>query len=350
MSEVEAATNIARWMLQPIQSLLGHPGLTDLHINGPGEGQAFVDTGGGMRQITLPYTLRDLEDLALYAAAITRQDISEATPLVSTKFPDGERVQIAMPPAVADGRIAFSIRKPKAMSGTPDDLERSGVFAKTMRAGTRTPPHEADLLRMFKLGDYKEFLMHAVHSGLNIVFSGKVGSGKTHNLRAFANCIPADNRIVTIEDMPEIVGMAQPNVVNFFYSKGGQSIAKVQPEDLVEAALRTGMDWLLNQELRDQAAYSWLHVVESGHSSLSTTHAQSAAQTRDRIRGLVKKHPAGMHMKDEEVMASLYRSIDVVAYCERHGDQRYIAEVLYDPELRDRYASVPSPFKAKDYA
>ena len=63
MSEVEAARNITRYMLRPIQPILDHPGLTDLHINGPGEGKAFVDIGYGMKQTTLPYALRDLEDL-----------------------------------------------------------------------------------------------------------------------------------------------------------------------------------------------------------------------------------------------------------------------------------------------
>jgi type IV secretion system protein VirB11 len=68
---------------------------------------------------------------------------------------------------------------------------------------------------------------------------------------------------------------------------------------------------------------------------MTTTHADSAVQARDRIRGLIKKHPAGRHLSDADVMASLHRSIDVVVHCVRDGDRRYVEQVLYDPELKE---------------
>ena len=95
-----------------------------------------------------------------------------------------------------------------------------------------------------------------------------------------------------------------------------------------------GMDGLLNQELRDEAAYAYLSALESGHWGMTTTHADSADQARDRIRGLIKKHPAGRHLNDADVMAALHRSIDVVVHCVRDGNRRYIEQVLYDPETR----------------
>jgi type IV secretion system protein VirB11 len=184
------------------------------------------------------------------------------------------------------------------------------------------------------------------------VFSGTVGSGKTHNLRAFTHAIPRDWRLVTIEDMPELIGLPHTNVVNLFYSKGGQSVAKVTAEDLVEAALRMGMDGLLNQELRDEAAYAYLSALESGHWGMTTTHADSAGQARDRIRGLVKKHPAGRHLNDTDLMASLRRSIDVVVHCVRDGSRRYIEEILYEPETMGAGAASPAvrPESAADIA
>lgn len=95
-----------------------------------------------------------------------------------------------------------------------------------------------------------------------------------------------------------------------------------------------GMDGLLNQELRDEAAYAYLSALESGHWGMTTTHADSADQVRDRIRGLIKKHPAGRHLNDADLTATLYRSIHVVAHCVRDGNKRYIEQVLYDPEPR----------------
>ena len=335
MDHASAAETNLRWLLRPMQALLADPAMTDLFINGPGKGQCFVDRGRGMEQITLPYTFDDLEDIAINAAALTRQDIGEDVPLVSTRFPDGQRVQIVRPPAVADGQLAFSIRQPRRDSWTPADLERGGVFAGATGRQRRPPPDRVRLNALYRAGEWRAFLELAVAQRLNIVFSGTVGSGKTHNLKAFTHAIPPGWRLVTIEDMPELVGLPHANIVNLFYSKGGQSIAGTRAEDLVEAALRMGMDGLLNQELRDEAAYAYLHVLASGHWGMTTTHADSAGQARDRIRGLIRQHPAGRHLADADVMAALERAIDVVVHCVRDGERRHIEQVLYDPERKD---------------
>ena len=125
MDNASAAETNLRWLLRPMEALLADPAMTDLYINGPGEGRCFVDRGHGMEQITLPYTFDDLEDIAINAAALTRQDIAEDMPLVSTRFPVGQRVQIVRPPAVADGQFAPS------PSASPDqgvvDTGRSGA-------------------------------------------------------------------------------------------------------------------------------------------------------------------------------------------------------------------------------
>ena len=332
MNAALAAETNLRWLLRPLAPLLGNPALTDLHINGPGS--AFVDCGQGMQPIALPYSFGDLEDIAINAAALTRQDIAEDVPIVSTRFPDGHRVQIVRPPAVADGQFAFSIRQPKAESWTPDQLAQSGVFTSAVGQRRGLTANQARLAKLYEAGEWQHFLALAVASRLNIVFSGTVGSGKTHNLRAFTHAIPKSWRLVTIEDMPELIGLPHENVVHLFYSKGGQSVANVTPEGLVEAALRMGMDGLLNQELRDEAAYAYLSALESGHWGMTTTHADSADQARSRICGLIKKHPAGRHLNDADVMAGLHRTIDVVVHCAREGNRRFIEQVLYEPDTK----------------
>src|SRR3954454_16810922 len=148
MSTANAAETNLRWLLRPLEPLLADPAMTDLHINGPGA--AFVDRGAGMEQVLLPYTFGDLEDIAINAAALTRQDIAEDAPIVSTRFPDGHRVQIVRPPAVADGQFAFSIRQPKAESCTPDQLARSGVFASAVARRRAAPASQARLLELHR--------------------------------------------------------------------------------------------------------------------------------------------------------------------------------------------------------
>jgi type IV secretion system protein VirB11 len=332
MDMVQAAEMNLRWLLRPLAPLLADPTMTDLHINAPGV--AFVDRGRGMERVSLPYSFGELEDLAINAAALTRQDIAEDVPIVSTRFPDGHRVQVVRPPAVADGQFAFSIRQPKAESWTPDQLAQSGVFASAIGQGPARFINRDRLGELYQAGEWQDFLALAVASRLNIVFSGTVGSGKTHNLRAFTHAIPKEWRLVTIEDMPELIGLPHENVVSLFYSKGGQSVANVTPEGLVEAALRMGMDGLLNQELRDEAAYAYLSALESGHWGMTTTHADSASQARGRICGLIKKHPSGRHLNDADVMAALNRTIPVVVHCARDGNRRFIEQVLYEPDAQ----------------
>ena len=329
MNPVEAAEINLRWLLRPIEPLLSDPGLTDLHINSPDV--AFVDRGGGMERVALPFTFRDLEDIAICAAALTRQDIAEDVPLVSTRFPGGHRVQIVRPPAVADGQFAFSIRRPKAQTGTLADLERGGSFARTVGTRRMTAHVHERLMALHGAGRWSDFLAAAVASRLNIVFSGAVGSGKTHSLRAAIHAAPLNWRLVTIEDMPELIGLPHENVVNLFYSKGGQSVARTTPEGMVETALRMGMDGLLMGELRDEAAHAYLNALKSGHWGMTTTHADSAGDVFERITGLVKQHPAGMHLVEADLLATLRRCVHVVVHCVRDGDDRYVEQILYQP-------------------
>jgi len=337
MDPTLAAEQNLRWLLRDIQPLLNDPALEDLYINGAGDGTCFISRGNGVEHLTLPYTMSDLNNIAINAAAFTRQDIAEDVPLVTTRFPDGQRVQIVRPPAVADGQFSFSIRKPKQISPTLKGLKEAGAFATAAR--TRRPRlRQQDLQRLYRLGEWDEFLELAVREKLNIVFSGEVGTGKTHLLRACIHAIPHTWRLVTIEDMRELINLPQPNVVNLLYSKGGQSVAKVTAEDLVEAALRMGPDGLLNQELRDEAAYAWYNTLESGHWSMTTVHADSAEDARNRIRGLIKKHPAGRHLDDDDLRASLQRNVNVIVHMvhDKATGRRYVDQVLYGDDGEDR--------------
>lgn len=348
MTQAQAARQQLGWLLRHVQPILSDPAMTDFHINGVGDGRAFADRGKGSEQITLPYSWEDLDRIAINAARLTGQDISDETPIVTTEFPGGLRVQIVRRPAVPDGDYAFSVRQPTEELPSFAGLEAQGVFSRTVARRAKETPRRSRLLELHKAGRWREFLELAVGTGLNIVFSGPVGTGKTHVMRAATRCLPLDWRIITIEDLRELLGLIHRNVVHLMYSKGEQSVARVTSDDLVEAALRMSMQVMINQELRDRAAYSFMSVLDSGHTGLTTTHAFSAEHARERIFGLIKGHPEGKHLNDESVRASLYSSIDVVVHCARDGGDedgfRYVEQILYDPEVKDRYANRHSLF------
>jgi len=339
MSMYRAAETNLRWLLAlgGLDRYLADPALTDLHINGVGEGMCFVDRGRGMEQATLPYTFAELEMIAINAAALTRQDIAEDVPLVSTALPGDLRCEIARPPATPNGCIAFSIRQPKAETPTPEGLERGGVFSGTVASGALCRAERRKLEALHHGREWRRFLELAIASSLNVVFCGKVGTGKTHVMRAFTHAIPPAWRIVTIEDTHELINLPCRNVVHLLYSKGKQSVATHGAKELVEAALRMGMDGIIAQELRDSSASAYVSVLKSGHWGMTTTHADSPEDVYGRIAGLIKEGEAGRHQREEDILATLHRSIDVVVYCVRDGARRRIESILYDPSLKERY-------------
>lgn len=336
MSGSQMAETTLRHLLKAVDSYLSDPKLTDLHINGVGQGMAFLDRGRGMERVTLPYSFEDLEDIAIYAAAFTNQDIGPADPIVYTVLPDKHRIFIALPPATVDGTLSFSIRQPMEETPTPKQLIQWGVFSDPPTVLAENRKDSQALKERYRAGfrapeQRCQFLEDAIAAGLNIVFCGKVGAGKTLVMRSFTHSIPSGWRIVTIEDTHELLKLPCDNVVHLLYSKGGQSASSHGAGELVEAALRMGMHGILMQELRDSSAGAYINILKSGHWGMTTCHADNPADAYTRIAGLVKEGDAGRHRDEADILEDLHRCIDVVAYCVKGSDGvRRVADILWE--------------------
>lgn len=114
-----------------------------------------------------------------------------------------------------------------------------------------------------------------------------------------------------------------------FGVKGGQSIAHVQSEELIEAALRMWPDRVLMQELRDGAAFTFVRSIAAGHPGSTTTyHARSAEGAFDALRLMIKQHDAGKHLCEAYIQRLITQPIDVVVHCQKLPDgTRRIAKV-----------------------
>lgn len=153
-------------------------------------------------------TLNQLENIADNAAALMRQDIAEDAPFCATRLPGGQRVQIVRPPAVPEGRYAMAIRRPSAKAATIQQLVDNGVFSEVRsaeRVRAQPRPIVRELLALKAAQRWPELIALAIRNGFNVVWAGMVGTGKTDDLRAFLEAIPMDWRIVTVEDMEEIM-------------------------------------------------------------------------------------------------------------------------------------------------
>ena len=320
-----------RLLLAPIAEHLADPTVTEVVVNRPGE--AGVERRDGWTWYELPeLTFEKLDAVATLCAAMSQQDVGPERPLCGSILPDGQRVQICRPPAVAAGTVSLTIRRPSTFAPTISGLAAGGLFSRTEGASHRAYPLDAELMALHRARDWERFFPLAVQARKTIIATGDTGSGKTTFAKALIQAIPLEERLVTIEDTAEFIGLPQRNLVSLFYSKGDQGVARVRSEDLIEAALRMRPDRVLMQELRDGAAFTFIRSIAAGHpGSITTCHAGSAPGAFDALRLMVKQHDAGKHLADVDVRTLLHQLVDVVAHCRRDHRGFAIEEVYFDP-------------------
>ena len=317
--------------LRDLDPLLAAQGVTELCINRPGE--AFVESTDGWQRVPLAFAGYDwCLRLCKLVANATQQRIDEQSPLLSASLPGGERVQLAMPPATPARTVSITIRKPAPRTWSLDDLAVRGIFERTRHCGEGVDPLQQQLLALLERRDYVGFMRLAVIGRRNILVSGPTGSGKTTWTKALIREIPAQERLISIEDAQELVLDGHPNHVRLFYSKGGQGRSPVTPKQLLEACLRMKPDRILLAELRAEEAFDYLRNVNSGHpGSITSIHAASAELAFEQLVLLVKQNEAGRDMSRADIRQLLGTLVDVVIQFAVSGHVRYIKEIWYGP-------------------
>lgn len=310
--------------LAPLAPWLSRPEVTDLLVNAPGE--VWVETASeGMRCEPAPgLDETTLQRLARQIAANSSQGVNREQPLLSATLPDGARVQVVAPPATRGGTV-LAVRKHLITDLSLDDLSASGLFtAAGDGAGEREEVALGDLLDS---GDRLGFLRAAVRRRKTLVISGGTGSGKTTLLNALVKEIDPSERLVVIEDAPEI-RLDHPNSVGLIAVRGDMGEARVDADALLTAALRLRPDRILLGELRGAEAFAFLRAVNSGHpGSITTLHADSPEGALDQI-GLLAL-TSGLELGWDKVQAYVSRVIDVVVQIERTEAGRRISDIRY---------------------
>jgi len=315
--------------LRPLRPLLEDPGLTELCINAPHE--AFAERARGWERIALPFADAGwCYRLAKLIANATHQRIDAQSPLLSATLPSGERAQLVLPPATTDGCVSITLRKPASAAWSLADLAGGGALQPTRVCGWDPPwdPSHAQLLGQLRERRIEAFLRTAVRTRRNILISGATGSGKTTWTKALIGEIPAEERLITIEDARELVLDRHANHVRLYYSKDGQGQAKVTPKQLLEACLRMKPDRILLAELRSDEAFYYLRNVNSGHpGSITSIHAASCEGAFEQLMLLVKESPAGRELSRSDIHGLLRQAIDVVLQVGVVDHQRVVQEI-----------------------
>jgi len=290
--------------LGPLEPLLADPGISEVMINGPDA--VFVERQGLIERSPIVFSsaqaLRSAIDRIVAGAG---RRVDEASPMVDARLPDGSRVNVVLPPLAISGPIV-TIRK---FSALKLDL------AALVELGTLSAP-------MAQLLDI------AVRARRNIVVSGGTGSGKTTLLNAIAGLIPANERIVTIEDAAELALHHSHVVTLEARPRNLEGHGEVTIRDLVRNALRMRPDRIIVGECRGGEALDMLQAMNSGHEgSLTTAHANSARDLLSRLE--VMTLMAGMDLPLGAIRAQIAGAVDLIVHQARlAGGVRRVSSIV----------------------
>jgi len=331
-----------RAKLAPLTQYLDDSSITEIAINRPGEVWLGKQGHRFMQVVSVPeLTFSLLDSLGDVIASYSAQEDSRQRHLLSATIPiklgedipvaerGGFRVQVIKAPVVEEGTVAICIRKPTLLDLSLGDYSENGALSNVNYQSEDDRHSGEKLTSLFNKKSWSEFLKYAVKLHKNIVISAGTNTGKTTLLNALLKEIAPNERVVTIEDSREIRPI-QSNRLHLIYSRGGQGEAQVTAVDLLEASLRLTPDRAIMGELRGAEAYSYLELLNSGHTgSITTIHADSPRLMFDRLAQMVMRF--GSTMNKEQIIDYARSLIDIVIQLKRGPDgHRYISEIQYE--------------------
>jgi type IV secretion system protein VirB11 len=314
--------------LAPFAPWLESADVTEILVNRPGE--LWIERTGAAqmeRQDVPEVDAVLLERLAQQIARTSHQGVSRESPLLAATLPGGARVQMILPPATRSN-IAVAIRKHSVQDLTLDGFAATGAFEGVQAsAADDRAPLRARLQALLGQGDLLAFLREAIAAKQTILLSGGTSSGKTTLLNALLKEIDTHERVIAIEDTPEIK-LGRDNALGLVAVPGDQGEARVNIDDLMRAALRMRPDRLLVGELRGAETVTFLRAINTGHpGSLSTIHASSADGAFEQIALMCMQ--AGLGLGRDQTIAYAKSMIDIVLQLGRKSGRRCVERVYF---------------------
>lgn len=219
--------------------------------------------------------------------------------------------------------MAIAIRRHISASLRLDDYLENGAFDEVVQ--THAVPATARRAQAEGATALRDMLGRAVREKRNILVSGGTSTGKTTFLNALLREIDDEERLILIEDTPEL-HMTHENAIGLLAARGSMGEAEVTAEDLLIASLRMRPDRIILGELRGREAQTFLRAVNTGHpGSLTTVHADSPERAIDQLALLVMQ--SGVAMKWDDVVRYIRHSISLIVQLERRNGVRRVREI-----------------------
>jgi type IV secretion system protein VirB11 len=325
------------------------PDVNEIAVNAPGAVQLWKR--GIWEQVTAPaMTFEYLQALGNFLANLSQKPFDEGDPILSAYLPGGERIEMTMPPTAPRGMIYLNLRKHTSRSFEIGQFVAQGYFRharhvyspllnedERMRTRDQLEPAQLALWELARAGDWAAFLSQAVRSSQNILVSGATGSGKTSFIRALIELIPPWERLITVEDTPEMPLLNHPNSQALFYRRdahAGDRVVGATAKQVLQAVMRKTPNRVLLAELRgDETFYYVQNVLNSGHpGGITTVHANSPQGAFVRVALLIKASEEGRSLALDEILKLLHTLVHAVvqmAFDRERG--RHVPAIYYDP-------------------
>jgi pilus assembly protein CpaF len=289
--------------LGPIEPMFRDLSISDILVNGSKE--IYIERGGRLTRVATSFR-NDAHLMAVIDRIVSRvgRRVDESSPMVDARLPDGSRVNAIIPPLALDGPI-LSIR-------------RFGIDLSVQKLIDNNTMNPA----------MASLIAGCVAARLNILISGGTGAGKTTLLNALASFIPADQRIITIEDAAEL-RLQQEHVVRLeTRPPNAEGEGEVRARDLVKNALRMRPDRIIVGECRSAEAIDMLQAMNTGHEgSLTTVHANSPRDALARLETMILM--AGANLPDRAMREQISSALDLIIQVTRLADgSRKITSVV----------------------
>jgi len=282
-------------------AVLRDPFLEDISCLGPGVPlYVFHRVFGSLRTNIRYENELELNRYIFRLAQIAGKHISIYQPILDATLQDGSRINLTLGTEVTRKGSTFSVRKFAQDPVSPIDLLRFGSVS------------------AFELAYFWTLIEH--HRSLLI--SGGTAAGKTTFLNAISMFIRPEDKIVSIEDTPEIQIDHQNWIqsvarTGYGMSGGGSSASGVsgvatgsaKPSgsvtlfDLLVAALRQRPEYVIVGEVRGVESFTLFQAISVGHASLSTIHAGSIAELLHRVEN-----------EPMNIPRVLFQALDAVAF------------------------------------
>jgi pilus assembly protein CpaF len=284
----------------PLTDLLADPSTTDVVVNSPAD--VRVDRGHGWQDAGVRFPDEAaVQRLARRLAMAAGRRLDDAHPHVDARMADGTRLHAVLAPVAASG-TCLSLRVLRPVRHDLAALAASGSLPGVTMA----------------------VLMAVLRARLTFLVSGGTGSGKTTLLSALLAAVPADERLVTVEDAEELAP-PHPHVVRLVAREANvEGAGTITLRDLVRQALRMRPDRIVVGEVRGAEVVDLLAALNTGHEGgAGTVHANSAAGVPPRLEALSALGGIGR----EALHAQLAGAIRVVLHVRRQGERRVLHEI-----------------------